>query len=92
MSGPIHILMVILLFLVQFVISGGIAAFGIVSRMHVDKVFPIDTKGSWCPRLMHRGRLHLILTLIGLELVIVSVIAIWLSLAPGGGGYGRGFW
>ncbi|MCK4235683.1 MAG: HlyC/CorC family transporter, partial [Candidatus Krumholzibacteria bacterium] len=49
-------------------------------------------KGSWCPRLMHRGRLHLILTLIGLELVIVSVIAIWLSLAPGGGGYGRGFW
>ncbi len=66
----------ILLCLVQFLISGGIAAFVVVSRMHEDKVFPRENRGSWCPRLLHRGRLHLVLSLTALEVVILPIIAI----------------
>ena len=62
-SGPVLALEIILLFSIQFLISGGLFAFGIISRMHEDKIFPKEVRGSWCPRLMHRGRLHLVLTL-----------------------------
>ncbi len=65
-------LIILLLFLTaQFMIAGGIASFSIVSRKHEDKVFPRHTRGTRCPRLMHRNRLHLVLILIGLEIVLI---------------------
>lgn len=66
----------ITLCIIKFVVSGGLTAFVIVSRMHEDKVFPKEMKGSWCPRLLHRGRLHLILTLICLELAVIAILAV----------------
>jgi CBS domain containing-hemolysin-like protein len=67
------------LFAAQLVISGGFAAFGIVSRLHVDKVFPPEMRGSFCPRLMHRGRFHLIVALLGLETMVFSAVAVILA-------------
>jgi putative hemolysin len=73
---PLSIIEIIILFFLQLVISGGLASFAIVSRMHEDKAFPREIRGSWCPRYLHRGRLHLILTLIWFEMVMLVVIAI----------------
>jgi CBS domain containing-hemolysin-like protein len=73
------------LFAVQFLISGGFAAFGIVSRLHEDKVFPREMRGGFCPRLMHRGRLHLILSLLGLETIVLSGIAVMIHRGIGAG-------
>lgn len=66
----------IALCLIKFVVSGSLTAFVIVSRMHEDKVFPKEMKGSWCPRLLHRGRLHLIITLVGLEMTVISILGV----------------
>jgi CBS domain containing-hemolysin-like protein len=74
-----------LLFAVQFLIAGGFASFGIVARMHEDKVFPRRMRGSFCPRLMHRGRLHLMLSLLGLEAIVLSGIAVILHRGIGEG-------
>ena len=73
------------LFAVQFLISGGFAAFGIISRLHEDKVFPPEMRGSFCPRLMHRGRLHLILSLLGLETIVLSAVAVSIHRGIGAG-------
>jgi CBS domain containing-hemolysin-like protein len=83
MTGTIVLLA--LLFVVQFFIAGGFAAFGIVARMHEDKAFPPDMRGSFCPRLMHRGRMHLMLSLLGLEAIVISGIAVILHRGIGGG-------
>ena len=74
-----------LLFAVQFLIAGGFASFGIVARMHEDKVFPRRMRGSFCPRIMHRGRLHLMLSLLGLEAIVLSAIAVILHRGIGEG-------
>jgi magnesium and cobalt transporter len=66
----------VLLFSAQFLVAGGFAAFGIVSRLHVDKVFPRRMRGSLCPRFLHRGRFHFMLSLIGLEAIVLSLVAL----------------
>jgi putative hemolysin len=66
----------LILFLIQFLISGGIAAFIVVSRVHEDRLFPKDGWGCVCPRLLHRNRLHLFIALITLEAALLTVIAI----------------
>ncbi|MCX5753994.1 MAG: hemolysin family protein [Candidatus Krumholzibacteria bacterium] len=68
------IALLVLLVAAQFMVAGGFAAFGIVSRQHVDKVFPRRMRGSLCPRFLHRGRFHLMLSLIGLEAIILSLV------------------
>ena len=74
-----------LLFAVQFLLAGGFASFGIVARMHEDTVFPRRMRGSFCPRIMHRGRLHLMLSLLGLEAIVLSAIAVILHRGIGEG-------
>jgi magnesium and cobalt transporter len=73
-SGTIVLL--VLLFAAQFLVAGGFAAFGIVSRLHVDKAFPPGTRGSLCPRLLHRGRFHFMISLVGLEAIILPLVAL----------------
>jgi putative hemolysin len=73
---PAYIIRLAFVLAVQCFISGGFSAFVIVSRMHEDKVFPRDMRGSWIPRRIHRGRLQLILILIGLEVLVVSLAAL----------------
>jgi CBS domain containing-hemolysin-like protein len=68
-----------LLFVVQFLIAGGFASFGIVSRLHEDKVFPREMRWGSSARLLHRGRLHLMMSLVGLETIVLSAIALILS-------------
>jgi putative hemolysin len=72
-------------------ISGGIASFVVISRVHEDRLFPKDSWGSIVPKLLHRNRLHLFLTLIALEATLLIVITIDLfgdlsSYISGGGG------
>ena len=56
----------------QFLVAGGFAAFGIVSRLHVEKVFPRRTRGTLFPRILHRGRFHFMLSLVGVEAIILA--------------------
>lgn len=74
---PADIVRVACILIVQCFISSGLSAFIIVSRMHEDKVFPREKRGSWVPRRIHRGRLHLILILIGLEMLVVTLAALF---------------
>ncbi|MBN2070954.1 MAG: HlyC/CorC family transporter [Candidatus Krumholzibacteriota bacterium] len=70
-------LMIVLLYMVaQFLVAGGISSFIIISRMHVDKLFPKHEKWTACPRRMHDDRLHLILVLAGFEAVLIVFSAI----------------
>ena len=57
-------------------ISGGIASFLVLSRVHEDKLFPKESWGSVVPKMLHRNRLHLFLTLIALEATLLIVITI----------------
>jgi putative hemolysin len=91
-----HVVLVIrfmILFLIQFMISGGIASFVVISRVHEEKLFPKDGWGCVCPRLLHRNRLHLFLALITLEAALLIFIAIDLFgalsryIAGGEGGF-----
>jgi putative hemolysin len=91
-----HVVLVtrfLILFLIQFMISGGIASFIVISRIHEDKLFPKSGWGCVCPRLLHRNRLHLFLALITLEAALLIVIAIYLFgalsryVAGGEGGF-----
>lgn len=59
-----------LLLLAQFLFSCGAAAFSAVSRMHEDQAFP-PSGANRAARLLHRGRLHL---LIGLALLQGAVV------------------
>ncbi|MDD4857553.1 MAG: hemolysin family protein [Candidatus Krumholzibacteria bacterium] len=70
------IVLLVFLFAVQFLIAGGFSAFGIVARVHEGKAFPAEMRGSLCPRLLHRGRLHLMLSLFCLEATVLSAIAV----------------
>lgn len=83
-----QIIRLIVFFVMQFLLSGGIAAFTVISRVHEDKLFPRESWGSFCPRLLHRNRLHMFLTLITLEVSLLIVIAIdmfgYLSLVLSG--------
>ncbi len=58
--------------LLEATVAGALAAFSIISRMNEEKVFPVSAKGSRCPRLLHRGRLHLMLILTGLQVVLIA--------------------
>ncbi len=77
------IAILVLLFAAQFLVAGGFAAFGIVSRLHVDKVFPRRMRGSTCPRFVHRGRFHFMLSLIGLEAIILTFAALAMCRVAG---------
>jgi CBS domain containing-hemolysin-like protein len=59
----------------QFIIAVGFASFGIASREHVEKAFPESLRWGSIARLMHRGRLHLMLALLGLEAIVLPWIA-----------------
>ncbi len=59
----------------QFVIAVGFASFGITSREHVEKAFPESLRWGGAARLMHRGRLHLMLALLGLEAIVLPALA-----------------
>jgi putative hemolysin len=90
---PIHLFGVAFVLLVQFLISGGLAAFAIVSRMHEDKVFPREVRGSWIPRYIHRGRLQLILILIGLEVLVLTLVTLFMHrLFINAGWFGGSSW
>lgn len=90
---PAHIFRLVFVLAVQCFISGGLSAFVIVSRMHEDKVFPCDMRGSWIPRWIHRGRLQLILILIGLEVLVVSLAALLMNRILVNIGFpGTSFW
>lgn len=94
MIETVLILRTILLFFLQLLVTGGLSAFTIVSRMHEDKVFPREMRGSVCPRFIHRGRLHLILILVGLEVAVTAVFSIQLFQLLGSvlSGRGTGIW
>jgi CBS domain containing-hemolysin-like protein len=68
--------LVILLLAAQFLVAGGFAAFGIASRLHVDKAFPRAMRGAACPRFLHHGRFHFMLSLLGVEAIILCLAAI----------------
>jgi CBS domain containing-hemolysin-like protein len=70
------ILEAVLLLVIQFLVSSSLAAFSIISKRHEDKVFPKEMKGGLVPRMLHRGRLHLVIALVSLEVVVVSILAI----------------
>ena len=75
-SEVVRIFRYIVLFAVHFMISGGIASFLVLSRVHEDKLFPKESWGSVVPKMLHRNRLHLFLTLIALEATLLIVITI----------------
>jgi CBS domain containing-hemolysin-like protein len=84
----------VILLAVQILIAGCFASFGITARRHVETVFPRDLRGGACARFMHRGRLHLVLALLGFESIVISLIAVVLFRIIGAGGPGTpaGFW
>jgi CBS domain containing-hemolysin-like protein len=75
-GGIGNVTLLAVLLAAQFLVAGGFAAFGIVSRLHVDKAFPRTTRGVACPRFLHRGRFHFMLSLVGMEAIILSLAAI----------------
>ena len=58
------LLLVLAYFFCQTVLSGGLAAFSVLSRTSGDKAFPKEVIGWRLLRLMHRERLHLVLIMI----------------------------
>jgi CBS domain containing-hemolysin-like protein len=83
----------IILLAVQFLIAGCFASFGITARRHVETVFPRDLRGGACARFMHRGRLHLVLALLGFESIVISLIAVVIFRIIGAGDPAEaGFW
>jgi CBS domain containing-hemolysin-like protein len=82
--GTGTVALLVLLIAAQFLTAGAFAAFGIASRLHVDTAFPRATRGSACPRFLHRGRFHLMLSLLGVEAIILCVAAIAIHGALGG--------
>ncbi|UCF05626.1 MAG: HlyC/CorC family transporter [bacterium] len=74
---PVIVIRIVLLLAVQLFLSGGLASFGIVSRMHEEKAFPNEQRGGWVPRLLHRGRLHVGLALAGMMLILLPVIVVY---------------
>ncbi|HSG28589.1 MAG TPA: hemolysin family protein [Candidatus Krumholzibacterium sp.] len=67
---------VIVFFLCQAAVSGGLVAFAVLARMQEDRAFPRETRGRRLLRLMHRERLHLVLILILLQAVIIILATI----------------
>ena len=86
------IVKIVLLLAVQLLFAGGLASFGIISRVHEEKAFPVELRGNWVPRSLHRGRLYVILAIVGLEAFLVPLIVIYVSpvlaryLFPGAAG------
>lgn len=74
----------VILFSIHFLLAGGIVSFGSVADLQVHKVFPKNTRWSWCPRFLHRGGLNLLIALAGLEAFIVPLIVIILFNVVGG--------
>ncbi len=70
---------VFLLVALHFLVSGALAAFGIISRMHEDRLFPKDMRGATAPRYMHLGRLHLVIILLALEVTIIPMMLLLVS-------------
>lgn len=66
----------VILFALHFMITGGIASFVLVSRVHEDRLFPRERWGCAVPRLLHRNRLHLFLALLTLEAALLVLITI----------------
>ncbi len=64
------------LYACQFIVSAGFAAFAMLSRVHEKEAFPAGMRGASFALIMHRGRLHLILTLLGLEALLISCMAV----------------
>lgn len=79
--------LLVALYAAQLLIAAGFAAFAILARLHEEAAFPAGMRGAVFARLMHRGRLELLLTLVGLEAVVLSwiVVAIDRGLAAAGG-------
>jgi CBS domain containing-hemolysin-like protein len=73
------------LFAAQFLIAAGFASFGIAARLHEEAVFPRRMRGSFCARILHRGRLHFILSLLGIEAIVLAGIAVVLHRMLGEG-------
>jgi putative hemolysin len=72
----VQILRYVVLFALHFMISGGIASFVVISRVHEDRLFSKEMWGCAVPRLLHRNRLHLFLALLALEAALLVIIAI----------------
>ncbi len=83
-AGTGNAVLIALLLAAQFLVAGGFASFGIVSRLHVDKAFPRSMRGAACPRFLHRGRFHFMLSLLGVEAIILCFAAIVIHGALGG--------
>ncbi len=65
---------IVILFLVQLIIAAGMTSFSTLSRMHGDRIFPAEMRGSSPSRQLHRGRLHLVIMLIGLEIALIALV------------------
>lgn len=74
----IPIVKIILLMISQLLVAGGLASFGVLSRMHEDKAFPRETRGRRLLSHMHRERLHLIMILVFIEAFIVVLTTVTL--------------
>jgi len=78
----------VILLAVQLLIAGCFASFGIAARRHVDLAFPRELRWRAFARMMHRGRLHLVLSLLGFESIVISLIAVVIFHVVGGGTVG----
>ena len=83
--------LLVALYAAQLLIAAGFAAFAILSRLHEEVAFPPEMRGAIFARLMHRGRLELVLALVGLEAVALAWMAVTIHrglAAPGGAAHG----
>lgn len=80
----------ILMIVMELIVSSALAAFSVLSRMNEDRVFPARARGSRCPRLLHRGRLHLMLILTGLQAFVIALASLSISGIASGIGSSTG--
>ncbi len=81
-SSTLLIIKLAALLLAQFTVTAGMASFLFISRWHIDKVFPGEKRWRWCPRLLHRRRLHFVLSLLLLEYILI-ILSVILAAEPG---------
>jgi CBS domain containing-hemolysin-like protein len=67
-----HTLLFGVAILAQCIAAGGLAAFSILARTSGDRLYPRGARWTRCARLMHGGRLHTILVLVGLEAAVIA--------------------
>lgn len=67
---------IVVLLIVQFLLSGGLVSFLIISKKQEDKLFPRDKLRNSIPRFMHRRRLDLALSIVFLESIVLFMFPV----------------